>query len=83
MSSRNKIASFGPYTGMSYEEIVAADPWYIVDLHNAGGNHGISDSLYNRAVRLMEEYSEDEYEETDDLILAQALAFGLPQQDDY
>lgn len=83
MSSRNKIVSFGPYTGMSYEEIVAADPWYIVELHNAGGNHGISDGLYNRAVRLMEEYAEDEYEETDDLILAQALAFGLPQQNDY
>ena len=83
MSFRNKIVSVGPYTGMSYEEIVAADPWYIVDLHNAGGNHGISDGLYNRALRLIEDYAEDEYDETDDLILAQALAFGLPQQDDY
>ena len=83
MSFRNKIATFGPYTGMSHEEIVAADPWYIVELHNAGGNHGISDGLYNRALRLIENYAEDEYEEIDDLILAQALAFGLPQQEDY
>lgn len=75
--SNNKLLTSGPYSGMSIEEIVSADPWYIVALVRAGGNHGISEGMFNRAERIIEENEKDEHDEYDELIQSQADAFGI------
>ena len=74
--SNNKLLTSGPYSGMSIEEVVSADPWYIVALVRTGGNHGISEGMYNRAQRVIEENEKDEHDEYDELIEAQATALG-------
>lgn len=77
--SGNKILTQGPYSGMTLDEVVAADPWYITSLYNAGGNHGINASMLARAERLVDEYKEgveDPFDEYEDLIQGQADAFG-------
>ena len=74
--SNNKLLTSGPYSGMSIEEIVSADPWYITTLVRAGGNHGISEGMYNRAQRIIEENEKDDHDEYDELIEAQAAALG-------
>ena len=75
--SNNKLLTSGPYSGMSIEEIVSADPWYVSSLVRAGGNHGISEGMYNRAQRIIEENEKDEHDEYDELIQSQAAAFGI------
>jgi hypothetical protein len=74
--SNNKILTSGPYSGMSIEEIVSADPWYVASLVRAGGNHGISEGMYNRAQRIIEENEKDEHEQYDELIQGSADALG-------
>ena len=75
--SNNKILTSGPYSGMSIEEIVSADPWYVASLVRAGGNHGISEGMYNRAQRIIEENEKDDHDEYDELVQGQAYAFGI------
>jgi len=75
--SNNKLLTSGPYSGMSIEEIVSADPWYVASLVRAGGNHGISEGMYNRAQRIIEENEKDDHDEYDELIQGQADAFGI------
>jgi len=75
--SNNKILTSGPYSGMSIEEVVSADPWHVAALFRAGGNHGISEGMFNRANRIIEENMRDEHDEYDELIQGQADAFGI------
>lgn len=75
--SNNKLLTSGPYSGMSLEEVVSADPWHIAALFRAGGNHGISQGMYDRANRIIEENMRDEHDEYDELIQGQADAFGI------
>lgn len=74
--SNNKLLTSGPYSGMSIEEVVSADPWHVAALFRAGGNHGISEGMYNRAQRIIEENEKDEHDEYDELIQASANALG-------
>lgn len=83
--SGNKILSVGPYSGMTIDEVVAADPWYVVSMAQSGGNHGISASMLARAERLVEEYTEDRsdpHDEYEVLIQSQADAFGIDYEYD-
>lgn len=76
MSSR--AATYGKYAGLSFDELVYADPEYVIDMYNRGGNHGISQAVYDKAVQLVEQYGEDfDPYETYDYAEAQALAFGF------
>ena len=65
----NRIIKVGPYSGLTLEEVVAADPWYVSTLYKQGGNHGISNSMFNRAERLIREYGGDDevHDPADDL----------------
>ena len=65
----NHILKVGPYSGLTLEEVVAADPWYVSTLYKQGGNHGVSNSMFNRAERLIREYggAEEETGPADDL----------------
>lgn len=76
----SKVMSFGPYSGMSLEEVVSADPWFVRDTFLAGGNHGISEGLFNRATRMIEEQEADPYDAYEELLVDEALALehGLP-----
>ena len=75
--SNNKILTSGPYSGMTVEEIVAADPWFITALFKSGGNHGISEGMYNRAQRIIEENEKDEHDQYDELVQGSADALGF------